>query len=333
MSQTKTSFSKIVFWLLLLVFVWIAVTYFAKTEQILEVLLSGRWYWMILAILCQIFYYPFYSYFIHLIFNIFRVNLGTKKILPVYIASKFTDVALPISTLGMVAIFIRNGRRHDISPLNAGIGISFVMFFDLAAFAAISSIILIFLLIFNAPALYLITTFLVLLILIFTAIIFLFRLTKSKEPISGLFLSIIRLLARLIGKKPIPDADIQNIFYEIGRDLKENKNKIWLGFRSAIYNHLVNIATLAFIFIAFTGHFNILAILAGYLSCLLFTIISITPQGIGVAEAAMIATLHSFNLSVSEAAVITLAFRGLLYWLPLFAGFYFFSKLELKKAD
>ena len=92
MKQEKASSKKIFFWLLLVAFLWIAVTYFAKTEQILKVLSTGRWYFIGLAVVLQIFYYPFYAYFLESIFKIFKINLGIRNILPVYIASKFTDV-------------------------------------------------------------------------------------------------------------------------------------------------------------------------------------------------------------------------------------------------
>lgn len=144
------------------------------------------------------------------------------------------------------------------------------------------------------------------------------------------FLWIMKTLARISGQRGLNLKEIETVFIEAGNDLKSNSRKILPGFCIALGTHLINLVTFALIYLAFTGHFNLFAILAGYVAGLLFTIVSITPQGVGVAETVMVATLHSFGLPVPQAAVITLAYRGLLYWLPFFLGFYFFSRLELK---
>jgi uncharacterized protein (TIRG00374 family) len=328
--KNKPSTSKLLFWLFFIVFFWIAVTYYAQTGHILKVLSSGRWYWIIPAVLCQIFYYPFYAYFAENIFRIFRVNMDRKEILPVYMASKFTDVALPISTFGMIAIFIRNGKKKNIPALSSGIAISSVMLFDVFSFVVLSWIILLTLFAFDQSRAYLLIPLLLLTTLPLVVILFFLRkIGRGKQP-NKIFGRLIKLIAKLVGKGSIESAEIAEVIREIREDLKRNKSEILSAIYPGLIAHLINIATLTFIFLAFTGEINILAVLASYVAGLLFTIISITPQGVGVAEAIMIATLHSFGLEVSVAAVITLAFRSLLYWLPLFPGFYVFSRLELK---
>jgi len=331
--KNKVSTSKLLFWLLFIVFFWIAVTYFAQTEHILEVFSSGRWYWILLAVLCQLFYYPFYAFFAENIFKIFRVDFNRKEILPVYIASKFTDVALPVSTLGMIAIFIRSGKRKKISSLNSGVGITFVMLFDILSFVLLSWAIILVLFAFHQSRAYLFIPLMLLTALLLTAVLLILRITRSNKRLNKVLLWPIRLMAKLAGQGSVDMVEIGNIIKGIGKDFKNNKNSIPPSLYRGFVAHIVNIATFAFIFLAFTGQLNILAILAGYVAGLLFTIISITPQGVGVAETIIITTLHSFGLEVPVAAVITLAFRALLYWLPLFPGFYAFSRLELKSNE
>jgi len=327
--KNKVSTSKLFFWILFVVFFWIVVTYFAQTKHILEVLSAGRWYWILLAVLCQLFYYPFYAYFAENIFKIFRINLSRKEILPVYIASKFTDVALPISTFGMIAIFIRNGKKKNISALSSGIGITFVMLFEVLSFVLLSWTIIFVLFLSHQSRAYLLIPLILLTALLLVAVLLVWRIMHSNKPLNKIFLWPIRFIARLAGRGSVSTAEVGNVIKEIGKDFKRNEDKILPAMYRGFSTHFINIATFAFIFLAFTGEINILAILAGYVAGLLFTIVSITPQGVGVAEAIIITTLHSFGLEVPVAAVITLAFRALLYWLPLFPGFYVFSRLEL----
>ena len=330
MQKFKASLGKLVIWALAIVFLWLIVTHFAQTTSIITALAHGRWYWILLAVLCQGAFYPFYANFLQYIFSLFNVNLGRRNLLSIYIASKFTDVALPIATVGKVAIFVRQGKRFQIPPLNIGIGIGAVVIFELTAFLVISWLTMIALLLQHQPHTFLLATLLIFTSIIAVVLFFTVRLVVMKKTPGVVFLWIMKTLARISGQRGLDMKEIEEIFIEAGKDLKENGKKILPGLAIALGTHLINLVTFALIYLAFTGHFNLFAILAGYVAGLLFTVVSVTPQGVGVAETVMVATLHSFGMDVPEAAVITLAYRGLLYWLPFFLGFYFFSRLELK---
>jgi hypothetical protein len=328
--KNKTSSRKIIFWLFLIVFVWLAVTRLDETERVVRVLASGKWYWVIPALLCQIALLPFYSFYVDYVFRIFRLNLGWKKILPVYVASKFTNVALPIATFGTVGIFLRNSKRQEASTLNTGIGISLVMLCDVAAFVVVALISLTVLSFFGQAKSYLYITLLILIAVVLTAGLFIWKLSKDRTPPSRFFLWLIKRVAKLGGHKEVQLSEIETIFTEIGNDVAQKNHQIWSSLWLAIVVHLVNMLTLGLIFLAFANHFDILAVLAAYTAGILYTFVSITPQGVGVVETVMIAAIHSFGFDLSAAAVITLVFRSLLYWLPVFPGFYFFSRLEFE---
>lgn len=328
--KERVSSKKIIFWLFLIVFIWLAATRLDETKHVLTVFSTGRWYWIAPAIVCQLLFYPFYARFISHVFRIFRLNLGWRQILPVYIASKFTDVALPISTFGKAAIFLRKSKRTNLSTLNTGIGVSFVMLFEVLAFVAVALVTVLVLFLFGQSRAYLYVTLFILVLVVALVVLFLVSLAVYKRPPNRLVLWLIKQVARLAGHKDVKYEVIEAIFQEIGADVERKQGKIWAGLRLAISAHLINILTLAFIFLAFAGQFNVLAVLAGYTAGLLYTIVSITPQGVGVVETIMITTIHSFGIDLPTAAVVTLVFRSLLYWLPVFAGFYFFSRLELE---
>ena len=80
-------------------------------------------------------------------------------------------------------------------------------------------------------------------------------------------------------------------------------------------------------FMAFGVEFTPATIIAGFSIGHLFTIVSPTPSGIGFVEGALALTLASFNVPLSSAAVVTLAYRGITFWLPLFVGFLAFRTL------
>ena len=62
-------------------------------------------------------------------------------------------------------------------------------------------------------------------------------------------------------------------------------------------------------------------LIAGYSVGVLFMCVSITPQGLGVAEGVMAAAFVSLGVPAGRATVAVLAYRGLSFWLPLLTGF------------
>jgi phosphatidylglycerol lysyltransferase len=67
---------------------------------------------------------------------------------------------------------------------------------------------------------------------------------------------------------------------------------------------------------------------AGFAVAGLFNLVSITPQGIGVVETVMSATLTALGIPATTAALVTLAYRGVSLWLPFFIGFVLMRRVK-----
>lgn len=333
MKELRTSIGKIIFWFLVIVFFWLIVTHFAQTKQILNVLSHGKWYWIALAVACQIIFYLVYARYLEFILKMFGADLDRTKLRQVCLATKFTDIALPLGFISKIAFFIRYGAKENQTPLSMGIGTSFAMLADLVAFLCIAIATMLILYLSGQPHTYLQVSLLILALFVLMMILFLIQAAVFKKPPNRLVLWIIEQFSRVSGRGVIDMDQIEKIILEIGYDLRKNRKKIWLGLSLSLMTHLINILTFAFAYAAFAGQFNILAIITGFTAGLLFTIVSITPQGVGIAETVIVTTLRSFGLDLPVAAAITLAYRGLLYLLPVFVGFYFFSHLELKPEN
>ena len=74
------------------------------------------------------------------------------------------------------------------------------------------------------------------------------------------------------------------------------------------------------IFLAFQVPFTAGTIIGGFAISYLFLIVSPTPSGIGIVEGIMPLALSSLRVPWSEAVIITLAYRGITFWLPLGVG-------------
>jgi len=83
-------------------------------------------------------------------------------------------------------------------------------------------------------------------------------------------------------------------------------------------------------FLSFKVPFTASTIIGGFSIAYLFLIVSPTPSGIGIVEGVMPLALSSLNVPWSQAVIITLAYRGITFWLPLGAGAIAFRMLNGK---
>ncbi|MGB9674406.1 MAG: lysylphosphatidylglycerol synthase transmembrane domain-containing protein, partial [Anaerolineales bacterium] len=109
--------------------------------------------------------------------------------------------------------------------------------------------------------------------------------------------------------------------------LRENPRKLILPFLHNLLNKILLVFILFLIFVAFKAPISLGTIIAGWSMGYLFMIISPTPAGIGFVEGAMTLTISSFYISLSAATILSLAYRGVVFWFPLLIGFLAFRNL------
>jgi uncharacterized membrane protein YbhN (UPF0104 family) len=69
-------------------------------------------------------------------------------------------------------------------------------------------------------------------------------------------------------------------------------------------------------------------LVAGFSMAILFWLVAVTPEGVGVVEGTMALVFISLGFPSQVATAIALAFRGLTFWLPVLAGFVVLRRLQ-----
>lgn len=62
------------------------------------------------------------------------------------------------------------------------------------------------------------------------------------------------------------------------------------------------------------------SLICGYVVATLFAMVSITPQGVGVVEAAVTVAFTAFGASATAGMAIGLVYRGIVFWMPFLIG-------------
>jgi len=322
-------------WLLLAFLVALAlvvITRFVEIERVVRTLLRGQWQWVAVGAGLQFLHYLTYAAMFSTGFEAVGVAIGTCELLPVVFASVFVNV---LAITGGAAIFIDDAARRGQSAARATAGTLLVLVADFGTFIIVLVGGLLYLSYRRVLAAYQLvgTAILAASVLGQGAILALgWWRPRWLEAFFGWLQRAINGFFRLIGR-PAPlaaDWAIRSTAEFIGAAaaLATHPQVAWRLVGISFAHHAAGIASLYALFLAFGEPASVGVVTAAYTVGLLFWIISITPQGVGVVEGVMVLVLVSLGVPAAEATVITFAFRALAFWLPLLVGVGFWPRVK-----
>ncbi len=324
-----------IFWVLVIAFLWVVISRFSEIKNLAETLMGGQWQWVVVAALTQVVYYIIYTGLYQSAFQTVGVRSQLLKLLPVTFASIFLNVAAPSGGASGAALFVDDASKRGQSAARATAGTLLVMIADFSAFLVLLLAGMIYLFTHHNLKVYESTAAAILLVIIGGLTGFLL-LGLWRTPWLHKILSWLRGLAnriaRLIHRPDFLDESWVERnsaeFTEAAMAIAAQPALLMQTMGIAFAAHLVNLTSLYFLFLAFHQkvHFGILV--AGYAMGILFWIVAITPQGIGVVEGMMTLVFASLGVPIDHATVIALAFRGLTFWIPLGIGFVVLRRLK-----
>jgi uncharacterized protein (TIRG00374 family) len=122
----------------------------------------------------------------------------------------------------------------------------------------------------------------------------------------------------LINKPQITEV-AENMYHNL-LHIKKNRDRLIMPIILSFATHITAIIMLGYIFVAFDYTITLSVILVGFSMAILFSLVSITPGGVGFVEGAMVIAFRSVGVPVEMALLVTFIFRGLTFWLPFVGG-------------
>lgn len=328
-----------IFWLLVIAFVWLLVSRFTEVQKLIQTLSQGQLIWILAAAILQVFYYIAYTGIYQSAFDTVDVQSQLRHLLPVTFASIFINVAAPSSGVSGAALFIDDAKRRGESGARAAVGTVLMLAADFAAFLGILVTGIFFLFSYHDLKSYEILGATVLLVL-FSGLVTLLLLGFWKPEWLHRLLAWIRRIINSLGKL-LKRPEVLSIewietttseFAEAGIAIATHPDRLWRTILVALVANLVSLASLFCLFLAFHQRVSLGVLVAGYSMGILFWIVSITPQGIGVVEGVMTLVFTSLGVPPETAAIVSLSFRGLTFWLPLAIGFLLLQQVKTFNA-
>lgn len=325
------------FLFILVLFLGAAFVYLSlgELESIVETLRQGHLGFVLLALLIQGAWFIVSGRTYQSLYHILGMNASVKRFTLLSAAANFVNTVAPSAGMSGMAVFISNANRNGQSPGKATVVSMLYLLLDYIAFLCVLALGL--LVLFRRNDLH--TTEIIASLVIFiiaTALGFLLYLgSRSAELLGNALAWMAQLVNRtvrpFIQREYLSETRAHEFAREMAADLKslpERPRSLLQPLLFAFVNKALMIGVLAASFLSFEVPFTAGTVIGGFAISYLFLIVSPTPSGIGIVEGIMPLALSSLRVEWSQAVIITLAYRGITFWVPLGVGAVAFRILD-----
>ena len=325
---------KFIFAIVLLLSILFIIGQFAELQALVDTVKRGEWHYLVLALIIEAAWLMNLAASYLAIFHSIGIEEKVENMLLTATAANFVSIVAPSAGMSGAAVFITEARRRNYSPARAAIAGALYVLFDYLGFICVLAVGL-FVLIRRENLTMVEVTASVILISIASVLALLLYLGMRSAQALGRALSFFarlanRLVYPFIHREYLSEARAMKFAHDAADGLLELRRKphnMLVPAGLALVNKTLLVSILFFVFLAFQVPISAGTIVAGFSLGYLFLIVSPTPAGLGIVEGALTITLSTMYIPLEAAAVVTLVYRGITFWVPLFFGMIAFRML------
>jgi uncharacterized protein (TIRG00374 family) len=261
------------------------------------------------------------------IFRLLGLQGTAYKLSLLATGANFVNIVAPSGGMGGVAVFIADANRNGQSPGKVLIATMLYLFLDYIAFLCVLTLGLIVLFRRNNLDLGEIAASAIMFSIAAGLGFFLYLGSRSPNLLGDTLARLARLVNRVakpfIHRDYLSEERAHEFAHEMADGLKslpEKPHSLAIPILFSFANKALLISVLLSTFMAFKVPFSAGTVIGGFAISYLFLIVSPTPAGIGIVEGIMPLALSSLHVPWSQAVIITLAYRGITFWVPLGVG-------------
>lgn len=300
----------------------------AEVQAIGATLSRGDWRYLLLAITLEAFWLMNVAGSYWTIYRTMGLKEHFNTLLLAASGANFVNIVAPAAGASGMAVFISTARKRGYSPARVTIAGIVYLLFDYAGFMVVLAAGLAVLIRRHILTSIEIAGTAILLLIAFSFFSLLVLGLRSAGSLERTLIWLAKLanrLGALIHRQLVAEARVRDFAWEFSQGIQEARNKpeeLIYPAILALTNKALLITIFFLVFRAFQVPLTMGTLIAGFSIGYLFWIVSPTPAGVGLVEGALTIVLSSLYIPWSAAAVITLAFRGITFWIPLaFGGF------------
>jgi uncharacterized protein (TIRG00374 family) len=312
---------------------------FGELQTITQTLQQGNFWFVLIALLVEFGWFAVAGLTFRSLYLVLGIDETVYKLSLLTAAANFVNIVAPSAGMGGMVVFMSNAHRRGHSRGKITVASMLYIFLDYIAFMCVLTLGLIVL--FRRNDLH--TSEIAASAIIFAiaaALGFLMYLgSRSASALGNALAWMARIVNRVfrpfIRREYLSEARAHEFAHDMADDLKslpERPRSLVIPLLYAFANKSLLMCVLLFLFMAFQVPFSAGTIIGGFAISYLFLIVSPTPSGIGIVEGVMPLALSSLRVPWSQAVIITLAYRGITFWIPMGVGAFALRYLEREKA-
>jgi len=322
---------------ILLLFLAAAFVYlsFGELESIVRTLQHGNVWFILLAVLVQLGWLLAAGLLLQSLYHVLDMQETMYRLALLSASTIFVNIVAPSVGMGGMAYFISHAVRNGQSAGKVAVVNMLWLFLDYIAFMVVLALGLIVLFRRNDLDATEIAASGVMFAIAAGLGFLLYLGSRSADKLGNVLAALARLINRIaepfIHRAYLNEARAHEFAHEMATDLqslRQRYHSLIIPLLYALLSKTLLMGVLVMIFLAFQVPFSAGTIIGGFAIAYLFLIVSPTPAGVGIIEGVMPLALSSLRVPWSQAVVITLAYRGVTFWIPLGVGAVAFRMLE-----
>lgn len=337
--KNKKRTSQVVLLAVSVLFIVIFILKFGELSNAIELFSKGLWFFFIAVVGLQILSIINKGALYHSIYDYFGARDTLKRLTLLSVASNFVNLVAPTAGLSGMAIFISEAEHQGMSKSRAIFVNIFTYFLIYTVFTLVLLFGLFYLFFVHQLERYIVISAAILfgvIIVIFVGIMVALGGAARVKNLIGVVAKAVNSIAGFLYRRRVifRNTDVSLMSEEVHESIKILQNKfelLWLPVVHVLLLEAIDILTLYYLFLAFSYPIYPGVLITLYSVGVLFSLVSITPGGLGVVEATMIVVATGLGLPVELATVVVIGYRIVTFWLPFVLGYFGFRKIQNEK--
>jgi glycosyltransferase 2 family protein len=333
-SESENNLRAWIFIILMVALTGLVVSRFADFQSLITTLIQGNWYWVLVGVAIHILYFYLDAVLHKYSFATVEVKSRASELFPVLLSAIAVNAVAPTGGTGGAALFVDYAVRKGQSGARTAVGLILGLMADLVTLIPFVLGGVFFLSSFRKLKFYETLGFLFFLVFI-CGMIGVLLLAYWKPNILQHLFNWLHRAANRVGSwfnhpNLLPEgwgAKNAAEFIDGARAIRNHPRDFAYTMAWGMAIHIVNLIGLYAFFLAYRQPVRLGTLVAGFSLGIVFFIVSVVPQGVGAVEGIMTLIFISMGIPRTNAIVISLAFRGVNFWLPLIAGFILLRKV------
>ena len=327
---------------MLLVILFLGVTfvilYFSELQQIITTIQRANPWYLAIALIIQAIWLAVVGLIYQSLYNLLGLKESRRHMMLLAVAANFVNVVTTSGGVGGMALFINDGQYRGQSSGKVTVAGALYLLIDEAAFLFVLAFGTVILARRNRLSDGDIAASLTLLAVACVIALFLYLGYRSAKTLGNVLARLARIINAIVRpflrREYLSEVRAHTFASEIAEGLSALPKKpasLIPPLLLSLFGKVLLMGVLTCAFLSFNIPFRVGTIIGGFSIAFLFQIVSPTPSGIGVVEGVLALALHSTRVAWSSAVLVTLAYRGVTFWLPLLVGLWAFRSINERK--